>query len=80
MSTLPSLKVIFSITTSSHRLLTSLVVMIERIDELRSKVSSTRGEGDSDVRFTPRGEVGREAKAPTSTQPQCHPHPRREVR
>ena len=31
MSTLPSLKVILSITTSSHRLLTSVVVVIKRI-------------------------------------------------
>ena len=65
--TLPSLKSTFSYTTSSHRLLTSLVVVEEKVEEIRLKVSSKRDEGESGIHFIPCGGGGREKNTPFST-------------
>ena len=63
--TLPSFKATFSPTTSSHRLLTSLVVVERNVKEIRLKVYSKRDEGESDIHFIPCG--GREKKSPFLT-------------
>ena len=65
--TLPSLKATFSPTTSIYRLLTSLVVVEGKVEEIRLKVSSKRDEGESDIHFIPCGGRGREKKSPLST-------------
>ena len=64
--TLPSLKATFSYTALSHRLLTSLVVVEEKVEEIRSKVSFGRDEGESGMHFIPCGGGGREEKTPLS--------------
>ena len=65
--TLPSLKATSSYTTSSyHRLLTSLMVVEEEVEEIRSKVSFERDEGESGMHSIPCGGGGREKKTPLS--------------
>jgi hypothetical protein len=55
------------------------MVVEEEVEEIRSKVSFERDEGESGMHSIPCGGGGREKKTPLSPQPQLHPHPRRGV-